>query len=110
MCFDEALDDRKHRHESRRPDKERRCLRIAIIGPYFWPKNYGIDKVMYVHAKYLAARGHDVRVFTSRLRYPRGEAIDLPATEPLDGFTIQRVRVVARSVPFLLYPSNGGLI
>ncbi len=86
-------------------------LRVAILGPYFYPQVYGIEKVMYAHARHLAERGHAVHVLTSDLRYPTGRYSNLPATEMRNGFVIHRLKVWARS-PFwpMSHPSNGGLL
>jgi len=90
---------------------ERLNVRIAILGPYFWPQGYGIEKVMYAHAKYLAARGHEVHVVTSRLQFPDGINSDLPAFEAHESFFIRRLNVLWRAAPpFINYPSRGGLI
>ena len=86
-------------------------MKIAIIGPYFLPQNFGIEKVMLNHATYLAARGHHVTVITSRLAFPTGSFADLPSREVVDGFTIIRLEVLIRAPPtrLLSYPSRGGL-
>jgi glycosyltransferase involved in cell wall biosynthesis len=86
-------------------------MRVAIIGPYFYPQQYGIEKVMFAHAKHLAMRGHDVHVLTSHLRYPEGLLERLKSMEVMDGFSIHRHKVIIRRPmkPFS-YPSNGGLI
>ncbi|MDA8378538.1 MAG: glycosyltransferase family 4 protein [Planctomycetia bacterium] len=84
---------------------------IAIIGPYFYPQRYGIEKVMYAHAEHLAMRGHDVHVLTSYLRFPDGSYVNLKKDEVINGFSIHRHKVIIRRPmkPFA-YPSNGGLI
>jgi len=85
-------------------------MRITIIGPYFYPQNYGIEKVMYAHAKYLALRGNEVTVVSSRLRYPNGTYIDVPDIETIEGFKIVRLPTYVRSLGrYFSYPSNGGL-
>lgn len=86
-------------------------MKIAIVGPYFLPQNYGIEKVMLNHATYLAARGHNVTVITSRLSYPTGCFPDLPSRELLDGFKIIRLPVFIRALPtkLFIYPSRSGL-
>jgi len=86
-------------------------MKIAIIGPYFLPQNFGIEKVMLNHATYLAAAGHDVTVITSRLAYPTGDFPHLPSREVVDGFTIIRLEVFIRNPPtrLIAYPSGSGL-
>lgn len=86
-------------------------MKLAIVGPYFYPQIFGIEKVMYNHARYLALRGHTVHVITSHLRFPEGKFKNMPAREERDGFLIHRLPVLLRaSVPPFYYPSNGGLI
>lgn len=86
-------------------------MRIAIIGPFFLPQVFGVEKVMWYHARYLAQRGHDVHVITSNRCFPVGEFDNLPAEEQLDGFTIHRVRVLLRSPSRLFfYLSNSGFL
>jgi glycosyltransferase involved in cell wall biosynthesis len=85
-------------------------MKITITGPYFYPQNYGIEKVMYAHAKYLALRGNDVTVITSRLRYPNGTFTTAADIETVDGFKIVRLATYVRSLGrYMCYPSNGGL-
>jgi glycosyltransferase involved in cell wall biosynthesis len=86
-------------------------MKIAIVGPFFLPQVYGIEKVMWNHARHLAKRGHDVHVITSPHRFPRGQFYNLPATEVFDGFTIHRIRVLLRSPSrFFYYLSNSGIL
>ena len=87
-------------------------MKIAILGPYFYPQIYGIEKVMYNHARYLAARGHEVHVLTTALRFPDGRFNNLPTMELREGFTIHRVPVLLRAPwrRIFIYQSNGGLI
>ncbi|MFL1463414.1 glycosyltransferase family 4 protein [Roseococcus sp. DSY-14] len=84
-------------------------MRIAIVGPFFFPQLDGVEKVMLNHARHLARRGHEVHVVTSRLRYPSG-AFDVPAREEMEGFAIHRlpVRVPTPHWRFA-YLNNGGL-
>lgn len=87
-------------------------MKIAIVGPFFWPQLEGIEKVMLNHARHLARRGHEVHVVTSALQYPKGEFAGLPAEEVFEGFTIHRMRVLVR-VPYwrlFAYLSNGGFL
>lgn len=86
-------------------------MKIAILGSYFYPQVFGIEKVMYNHAKHLALRGHTVHVITSNLRFPKGRFKDLPSQEEREGFLIHRLPVLIRAPvrPFH-YPSNGGLV
>jgi len=86
-------------------------LKIAIVGPFFLPQIYGVEKVMWYHARYLAQRGHEVHVITSNRRFPNGEFSDLPEHEIYDGFVIHRVRVLLRSPSRMFYYlSNSGFI
>jgi glycosyltransferase involved in cell wall biosynthesis len=88
-------------------------LKVLILGPYFYPQQFGIEKVMYQHAKGLAALGHDVHVASSRLRFPFGSLRSLAGEEQREGFTIHRISVVLRSPPprrIFQYQSNGGFI
>jgi glycosyltransferase involved in cell wall biosynthesis len=86
-------------------------LRIAIVGPFFFPQIDGVEKVMLNHARHLALRGHEVHVVTSRLRYPTGSFPDVPDREEMDGFTIHRIGVrVARANWRFDYLNNGGVI
>ena len=86
-------------------------MKIAIVGPFFLPQLYGIEKVMLNHARHLAKRGHDVHVITSDRRFPKGRFDDLPTTEGFDGFTIHRIRVLLRSPSrFFYYLSNSGVL
>jgi glycosyltransferase involved in cell wall biosynthesis len=86
-------------------------VRIAIVGPYFFPQNYGIEKVMLNHARHLTKRGHEVTVVTSRLAYPKGEFRDLPDREIVEQFTVLRLPILVRSLPAKLggLPSRSGL-
>jgi glycosyltransferase involved in cell wall biosynthesis len=86
-------------------------VKIAIVGPYFFPQNYGIEKVMYAHAKELAARGHQVSVISSRLRFPEGRLDGWPDHETREKFEIFRLPAYLRSLgKFIAYPSNSGLL
>ena len=68
-------------------------MRIAIVGPFFYPRLDRVEKVMLNHARYLTWRRHEVNVVTSRLRYPRGGFADVPAPEEMEGFTIHCLQV-----------------
>lgn len=86
-------------------------MRIAILGPFFWPQLDGVEKVMLNHARHLARRGHEVHVVTSRLRFPRGDFPDAPAEETMEGFAVHRLEVAVRSPGWrFFYLNNGGLV
>jgi len=86
-------------------------MKVAILGPFFLPQMFGVEKVMWYHARYLARRGHDVHVITSNRRFPTGQFEDLPEVEQQDGFTIHRVRIILRSPSRLFfYLSNSGFL
>jgi glycosyltransferase involved in cell wall biosynthesis len=86
-------------------------MKIAIVGPFFLPQLYGIEKVMWNHARHLARRGHEVHVITSRHRFPHGKFDNIPTTEIFDGFKIHRIRVLLRSPSrFFYYLSNSGVL
>lgn len=86
-------------------------MRIAIVGPFFWPQLEGVEKVMLNHARHLTRRGHEVHVVTSGLQYPRGAFTGLPAQEMREGFTIHRMRVLMRAPNWrFFYLSNGGFL
>jgi glycosyltransferase involved in cell wall biosynthesis len=86
-------------------------MKIAIVGPFFFPQLDGVEKVMLNHARHLARRGHEVHVVTSRLRYPTGEFPDAPARETMEGFAIHRLRVrIAKPNWRWTYLNNGGLL
>ena len=88
-----------------------RPLRIAIVGPFFWPQLAGVEKVMLSHARHLVRRGHEVHVVTSALQFPAGEFTDLPEQQQHEGFTIHRMRVPVRMPNWrFFYLSNGGLV
>ena len=85
-------------------------MRIAIVGPYYVPQMFGIEKIMQAHARELVMRGHEVCVFTSNLRYPSG-TYDLPEDETFEGAKVLRLRVSLRRPPMpFTYPSNGGFL
>jgi glycosyltransferase involved in cell wall biosynthesis len=86
-------------------------VRIAIVGPFFFPQLDGVEKVMLNHARHLARRGHEVHVVTSFLRYPTGRFEGLAARERMEGFTVHRLRVrVAKPNWRWTYLNNGGLV
>lgn len=86
-------------------------MKIAIVGPFFLPQVYGVEKVMWYHARYLAQRGHDVHVITSDRRFPNGRFTEVPQEEAQEGFTIHRVPVLLRSPSRLFfYLSNSGFL
>ncbi|MCU0889367.1 MAG: glycosyltransferase family 4 protein [Rubritepida sp.] len=88
-------------------------MRIAILGPFFFPQVDGVEKVMLFHARHLAARGHEVHVVTSRLRYPTGSFPDAPAFEMLDGVRVHRLEVAIANPHWRLrqeYTGNGGVL
>ncbi|WP_170985124.1 glycosyltransferase family 4 protein [Roseomonas sp. AR75] len=86
-------------------------MRIAIVGPFFFPQLDGVEKVMLNHARHLAGRGHEVHVVTSSLRYPTGRFEGLPALEEVEGFTVHRLRVrLAKPNWRWTYLNNGGLL
>ncbi len=85
-------------------------MRIAITGPYFRPQLSGIEKIMDQHAQLLCARGHDVRVITSGLRFPNG-GFPVPSVEDIDGVDVRRLPILLRRPPSpFSYPSNGGFV
>jgi glycosyltransferase involved in cell wall biosynthesis len=86
-------------------------MKIAIIGPYFLPQNYGIEKVMLNHARHLARRGHEVTVITSGLAFPDGAFPELPDEEMVENFKVIRLPILIRSLPAKLggFPSRSGL-
>jgi glycosyltransferase involved in cell wall biosynthesis len=84
-------------------------MRIAIVGPFFFPQLDGVEKVMLNHARHLARRGHEVHVVTSANRYPTGH-FDVPAEEMMEGFAIHRLRVrLAKPNWRFSYLNNGGV-
>ncbi|WP_158287926.1 glycosyltransferase family 4 protein [Falsiroseomonas bella] len=86
-------------------------MRIAIVGPFFFPQLDGVEKVMLNHARHLVRRGHEVHVVTSFLRYPTGRFERVPAREEMEGFTIHRLPVrVAKPNWRFAYLNNGGLV
>ena len=86
-------------------------MKIAVIGPFFLPQIFGVEKVMWYHARYLARRGHDVHVITSNRRFPAGQFEDVPEEEIYEGFTIHRIPVLLRSPSrFFYYLSNSGFL
>lgn len=86
-------------------------MRIAIVGPFFWPQLEGVEKVMLNHARHLARRGHDVHVVASALQFPKGEFAGLPEREVHEGFTIHRMRVLMRAPNWrFFYLANGGVL
>jgi glycosyltransferase involved in cell wall biosynthesis len=86
-------------------------MKIAVVGPFFLPQMYGVEKVMWYHARYLAHRGHDVHVITSKRRFPFGQFDGVPEQEVYEGFTIHRIPVLLRSPSRVFYYlSNSGLI
>lgn len=86
-------------------------MRIAIVGPFFWPQLAGVEKVMLAHARHLARRGHEVHVVASALRFPRGRFDNLPAREAHEGFTIHRMQVLMRQPNWrFFYLNNGGFL
>ena len=86
-------------------------MRIAIVGPFFWPQLEGVEKVMLNHARHLARRGHDVHVVASALQFPKGEFTGLPEEERREGFTIHRMRVLMRQPNWrFFYLANGGVL
>ncbi|WP_294353150.1 glycosyltransferase family 4 protein [uncultured Sphingomonas sp.] len=83
-------------------------MKIAIIGPYYRPLLSGIEKIMDMQARLLSARGHEVLVLTSKLRFPDG-TFDVPERETIDGVAVRRLHVARRRPPWpMSYPSNGG--
>lgn len=85
--------------------------RICIIGPFFFPQMDGVEKVMFNHARHLAARGHHVHVVSSAQRFPAGRFDGLPAEETMHGFTVHRIGIRLRSPTRLFsYLSNSGLL
>jgi glycosyltransferase involved in cell wall biosynthesis len=86
-------------------------MRIAIVGPFFWPQLEGVEKVMLNHARHLARRGHEVHVVASALQFPKGEFAGLPEREAHEGFTIHRMRVLMRAPNWrFFYLANGGVL
>jgi glycosyltransferase involved in cell wall biosynthesis len=86
-------------------------VKIAIVGPFFWPQLEGVEKVMLNHARHLARRGHEVHVVTSALQFPKGEFTGLPTEEVHEGFTIHRMRVLVRMPNWrFFYLNNGGFL
>ncbi len=85
-------------------------MRIAIVGPFFFPQIDGVEKVMLNHARHLARRGHEVHVLTSANRYPSGH-FEVPAEEVMEGFAIHRLRVrLAKPNWRFGYLNNGGVL
>jgi len=86
-------------------------MKITLVGPYFYPVVFGIEKVIYNHAKQLALRGHEVHVVTSNLCFPNGTFTDLPEQEAIENFVVHRLPVLLRTLPPpFYYPSNGGFL
>jgi len=92
-----------------RPACDNQAVRIAIVGPFFFPQLDGVEKVMLNHARHLARRGHEVHVVTSFLRYPSGR-FDVPAEERMEGFAIHRIPVRIPTPHWRFsYLNNGGV-
>ncbi len=86
-------------------------MKIAIVGPFFLPQVFGIEKVMWKHAVHLTQRGHEVHVITSAQQFPRGRFEDLPTEEMVDGFMIHRIHITLRSPSRLFfYLTNSGVL
>jgi len=81
-----------------------RRLRIVHVTPYYHPSVGGLQHHVKALSDHLAARGHEVAVFTSRVSGSADFEVDdtMPPRERISGVTIRRFRSVPGFLPRLL--------
>lgn len=104
--------------ESRAPEVARsiRPGRVIAVNRFYWPDHAATSQILTDLTSFLAARGWDVRVVTSRIRYDAGEK-PLLSREERDGVGIRRVwttrmgrsQLVGRAVDYLTFYFSAGL-
>jgi phosphatidylinositol alpha-1,6-mannosyltransferase len=79
-------------------------VRILHITPYYWPSVAGLPRHVQALSEGLAARDHEVTVFTSDLSGSAGLAVDaaLPPREAINGVEVRRFRSIDARVASLL--------
>lgn len=95
-------------HRDLPADEDRPCL--TFVNRYFWPDNSATSQILTDVAFDLAARGHRVRVITSRLGYADSRQ-SYPAREDKDNVEIIRVatsrfgrhNLVGRAVDYMTF-------
>lgn len=89
--------------------------RVVAVNRFYWPDHAATSQILTDLATFLAARGWDISVVTSRLRYDNG-AEQLAAREVKDGVTIRRVRtsrrgragLAGRALDYLTFYASAG--
>ena len=90
-------------------------MRIVFLNRYFYPDYSSTSQLLTDLAFYLAGRGHDVHVVTSRLRYEERGA-SLPSAELANGVKVHRIwtsrfgrdNLLGRAVDYLTFYLSAG--
>jgi glycosyltransferase involved in cell wall biosynthesis len=69
-----------------------RSLKIAQLVPYYAPVIGGVEVVCQYISEELAARGHEVHVFTANRSHKGSPRRELPADETMNGVNVHRFR------------------
>ncbi len=68
-------------------------MRVTFISPHYFPSTGGVESVVRVQAEALAARGHEVKVLTTHLQWPR-RRISAPDHEEAMGVCVWRLPAI----------------
>jgi glycosyltransferase involved in cell wall biosynthesis len=69
-------------------------MRVLLVSTYFWPEETGPAPYVTEPARFLAARGHDIQVWTGFAHYPAWHPMQrrhLRAHEEIDGIDVHRL-------------------
>ena len=69
-----------------------RSLKVAQLVPYYAPVIGGVEVVCQYISEALAARGHEVHVFTANRSHKGSPRLTLPADEMKNGVHVHRFR------------------
>ena len=69
-----------------------RRLKIAQLVPYYAPVIGGVEVVCQYISEALAARGHEVHVYTANRSHKGSSRLEMPANETMNGVNVHRFR------------------
>ena len=79
-------------------------LKVAQLVPYYAPVIGGVEGVCQYISEELAARGHEVHVFTANRSHPGSPCREMPADEPMNGVNVHRFRSYVNVGHYGLFP------
>jgi glycosyltransferase involved in cell wall biosynthesis len=79
-------------------------LKVAQLSPYYAPVIGGVEVVCQYISEALAARGHEVHVFTANRSHKGSPRLELPPDEVINGVNVHRYRSYVNAGHYGVFP------